>query len=140
MKYEYCLETWGGFYNPEHQLKHAEKEGRHYFESEEERKAYLTKLRGIEKELNAKQLVTNRFEGYNVRVETVLHRVIKYDGREIHTECKLSPNTTYSQALYHLKYKWYPGFNDCPLGEDFDYENAQFSIIQEWITGAFDRE
>lgn len=51
MKYEYLLHTWGGFYNKEHQDKHGEVKGYHYFDTEQERSDYLAKLRKIETEL-----------------------------------------------------------------------------------------
>ena len=65
-----------------------------------------------------------------------MHRVIKYEGKEYYSKYELSPNYPYDAAKYHLENKWYPGFNDYPLGEDFDYENVE--TVQEWITGAFD--
>jgi hypothetical protein len=43
---------------------------------------------------------------------------------------------TFDVAKYTLKWKWTCGFNDYPLGEDFDYDNNHPKIIQEWITGA----
>ena len=138
MKYEYLLHTWGGFYNEEHQEKHGELEGYHYFYTEKERDNYITKLRKIEKDLNAKHLAIEKSEGYNTRTITTLHRVSKYKGKEYYTKNNLPPNYSYSAARYTMKNKWYPGFNDYPLGENFDYDNEDFEIVQEWITGAFD--
>ena len=136
MKYEYLLHTWGGFYNKYYQEKHGEVPGYHYFDSKEERDEYLEKLKKIEIELSAFHLVTILSEGYNTREVTTLHRVIKYEGKEYYSKYELSPNYPYDAAKYHLENKWYPGFNDYPLGEDFDYENVE--TVQEWITGAFD--
>ena len=136
MKYEYLLHTWGGFYNKYYQEKHGEVSGYHYFDSKEERDEYLEKLKKIEIELSAFHLVTILCEGYNTREVTTLHRVIKYEGKEYYSKYELSPNYPYDAAKYHLENKWYPGFNDYPLGEDFDYENVE--TVQEWITGAFD--
>ena len=136
MKYEYLLHTWGGFYNKYYQEKHGEVSGYHYFDSKEERDEYLEKLKKIEIELSAFHLVTILSEGYNAREVTTLHRVIKYEGKEYYSKYELSPNYPYDAAKYHLENKWYPGFNDYPLGEDFDYENVE--TVQEWITGAFD--
>ena len=138
MKYEYLLKTWGGFYNKEYQDKHKEVGGYNYFETADERSKYLVKLRNIERRLNAKYLVVEQSEGYNTREITTLHRVVKFDGREYYTNYKIAPNYSYRSAKYHLENKWYLGFNDYPLGEDFDYENNDVKILQEWITGAFD--
>ena len=136
MKYEYLLHTWGGFYNKYYQEKHGEVPGYHYFDSKEERDEYLENLKKIEIELSAFHLATILCEGYNTREVTTLHRVIKYEGKEYYSKYELSPNYPYDAAKYHLENKWYPGFNDYPLGEDFDYENVE--TVQEWITGAFD--
>lgn len=138
LKYEYMLSTWGGFYNEEYQALHKYEEGYHYFDSEEEREKYIQKLRCTEEDLDAKHLMISKSEGYNVRVNTVLHRVIKYQDKEYYSKYDIGCAYPYEHAKYHLEYKWYPGFNDYPLGEDFDYENNQVETIQEWITGAFD--
>jgi len=138
MKYEYLLHTWGGFYNKEHQEKHGETSGYHYFDTEQPRDEYLAKLRKIEKELNANTLVVRESEGYNVRIITMLHRVVRWDDKEYYTEYKLGPDYPYEVAKYHLENEWYPGFNSYPFGDNFDYENNNIETIQEWITGAFD--
>ena len=36
-----------------------------------------------------------------------------------------------------MENNWYPGFNDYPLGENFDYNENKVTVIQEWITGSF---
>jgi hypothetical protein len=136
MKYEYLLHTWGGFYNKCYQEKHGEVPGYHYFDTKEERNAYLEKLKKIEIELSASHLATTLSEGYNTREVTTLHRVIKHEDKEYYSKCELYPNCPYDVAKYHLKNKWLPGFNDYPIGEDFDYENVE--TVQEWITGSFD--
>ena len=76
-------------------------------------------------------------EGYCCRTRTVLHRVIEWDGKRYYTQLDMGVNYPMDVAQYHLEWKWYPGFNDYPLGEDFDYDNNPVQIIQEWITGAF---
>jgi len=121
MKYEYLLHTWGWFYNKEYKDKHGENSGYHYFDTEEERIEYLKKLKSIEKKLNARHLVITLSEGYNTRTVTTLHRVIKWEEKEYYSNYKISPNYPYDAAKYHLENKWYTGFNDYPLGEDFDY-------------------
>lgn len=136
MKYEYLLHTWGGFYNKEYD--HGETEGFHYFDTKELRDDYLKRLRRIEKELNAKYLMTRESEGYHVRAITTLHRVTKWEGKSYYSKHEMSPSCSFWVAKYHLENKWYPGWNDYPLGEDFDYGKNEVEIIQEWITGAFD--
>jgi hypothetical protein len=140
MKYEYFLLTWGGFYNKEYKDLHNEKPGYHYFDNKEDRDNYISKLRGIEKELSASYLMLVEREGYHVRSEVTINRVSKFEGKEIHTERKMGPGFEYSSAIYHLENKWYPGFNDYPFGEDFDYDTEGFEVIQEWVTGAFAQE
>ena len=134
-KYEYLLFTWGGFYNKEHQDKHKEIGGCHYFDNFIERNNYLQKLKDIEFELNAKHLAFTVNEGFHVREHTILHRVILYNNINYYTQNDMGANYHYDAAKYHLQNKWYPGFNDYPLGEDFDYSKVK--IIQEWITGSF---
>ncbi len=136
MRYEYLLHTWGGFYNKEY--SHNEESGYHYFDTEKERSEYLKKLKSIEKKLNARHLMTTLSEGYNTRTVTTLHRVIKWEDKEYYSKYEMSPNYPYDSAKYHLENKWYVGFNDYPLGEEFDYENNEVEVVQEWITGAFD--
>lgn len=136
--YEYYLLTWGGFYNEEYQIKHKEISGHHHFESDTDREKYVKKLRRIEKKLGARHLAINRHEGYTCREETVLHRVIEYSGIQFYSKCSMGVGYDYSTAAYHMEWKWYPGFNDYPLGESFNYNNVK--IISEWITGHFLQE
>lgn len=138
VKYEYLLHTWGGFYNEEFKEIHKEESGYHYFDTKEEREQYLNKLKNIEKELNARVLISVLSEGYNTRIMTTLHRVIKVDGKEYYSRHDMSPNYPFEVAKFHLEYKWQPGFNDYPLGENFDYSTDNYELIQEWITGGFD--
>lgn len=138
MKYQYLLHTWGGFYNDEYKSSHNESSGYHYFDTKLERTQYLEKLKEIEAQLSAFHLATDISEGYNTRTNTVLHRVIKWESKEYYSSYILPPNYPYGTAKYHLENKWYPGFNDYPLGEEFDYEKNKVETVQEWITGAFD--
>ena len=50
------------------------------------------------------------------------------------------PRSSIPKVEYIIEEKWYPGFNDYPLGEDFDYNSDGFEVIQEWITGGFNVE
>lgn len=134
-QYKYHLLTWGGFYNEQYKSIHNEEEGNFFFSTEEGRKSYIEYLRGIEKELNARHLVISMSEGYSFE-RTILHRVIRFEGKEFYTQYDMGINFPFGAAKYHMEYKWRPGFNDDPLGEDFDYSKVE--IVQEWITGAFD--
>ena len=133
--YEYYLLTWGGFYNEEHQIEHKFESGDHYFMSEKSRDGYLASLRTIEEDLNARHLASGTHEGFTCHERTVLHRVIEYAGIKFYSRYDIGVGYDYSSAAYHMEWKWYPGFNDYPLGEDFDYTDVE--IISEWITGAF---
>jgi hypothetical protein len=135
MKYEYYLYTWGGFYNEWN--KHGEKPGHHYFDTAKERQVYIDKLQDIEKKLDARHLAMRLHEGFNCRTSTKLHRVIEVDGKTYYSENDLGVGVDFEGATYILEYKWRPGFNDEPLGGDFDYDSHKVKIIQEWISGCF---
>jgi len=139
LKYEYHILIWGGFFNKEYKDIHKIESGDYYFDSEKKRYNFLLKLKKISIKLNAKMLMHSFTEGYNCRTDTILHRIIRYDGREYYSWYNMGKNYPYDAAMYHLEWKWNPGFNDYPLGDDFDYEKHMFKteIIQEWITGAF---
>ena len=140
-KYEYHLQTWGGFYNEEFQKIHGFKEGNYDFNSLEDRTNYLNKLHLAENQLNARMLATVLSEGYTCNEICILHRVTEFEGKEYYTTRELSVNASYDGAKYMLEWKWTPGCNDYPLGEDFDYDGrTDWKIIQEWITGAFTPE
>jgi len=136
-KYEYHLLTWGGFYNEEYLKIHNIQSGDYYFDTSEERQAFINRLYSFESQLGTNGLVMTLTEGYCCRTRTVIHRVIEWDGKTYYTQCDMGVNYHMDAAQYHLEYKWYPGFNDYPLGEDFDYDNNPVQIIREWITGAF---
>lgn len=139
LKYQYHLLTWGGFYNNEHKEKHGFNEGDYVFDTEKERSEHIEKLK--EAELlypEAKMLAISTSEGYNCNIRTTLHRVVEYEGKEYYSNYDMGINYRYSAAKYHMEYKWYPGFNDYPLGEDFNYNKLdEYQIKQEWVTGAF---
>ena len=137
MKYEYHLRTWGGFYNEEYKAVHKKEEGDFWFNTKEEREKYLANLTEISASLNANFLMSVEHEGYHVRTEVVLNRISKHNEKEIHTTRSMGYGYNYDNAKYFLEYKWYPGFNDYPFGEDFDYSDPNFQVVQEWITGAF---
>lgn len=133
-KYEYFLLTWGGFYNEEH--LHGFKEGNYWFDTLEERTEYINKLHKAEiKYLNARMLCISLNEGFNLRVETKLHRVIEFDNKKYYSEYSMGYGYPYDAAMYHMEYKWQPGFNNYPLGEEFDY--SKIIILQEWVSGSF---
>lgn len=140
LKYEYHLLTWGGFYNEEHQKIHKQISGDFWFNSNEDREKYIDELKEIEAKLGAKYLVVLCTEGYNCRVRTKIHRVCEYKGKQYYSEYDMGINYGIDESAYHLEYKWYPGFNDYPLGEQFDYSNPEFKIISQWVSGAFNIE
>lgn len=135
--YKYHLSTWGGFYNEEYKKVHNKEKGDYLFDTYEEREAYIQELKTIEKDLNTKYLAISRTEGFNCHIRTVLHRVCELNGTLYHTTCDMGINYPYDAAQFHMQWKWYPGFNDYPFGESYDYNSEEYTIVQEWIEGAF---
>jgi hypothetical protein len=135
-EYEYHLFTWGGFYNEEHLKIHKKPRGDFWFKTKKERQQFINELKSIERELNVKHLMMTLSEGYCCRIRTVLHRVIEWEGKRYYSKYDMGVNYPMDAAEYHLTWKWYPGFNDYPLGEDFDYYKNEVKVIREWITGA----
>ena len=135
-KYEYHLYTWGGFYNEEYFKIHQKPQGDFWFDTYEERQQFIDELRAIEDKLNARHLSMTLSEGYCCRTSTILHRVVEWEGKRYYSKCDMGINYPFSAAKHCLEYKWTCGFNDYPLGEDFDYDTNKPKVIQEWITGA----
>jgi len=135
-KYEYHLFTWGGFYSEQYFKIHQKPQGDFWFDTAEARQQFIDELKAIEEKLNARHLAMTLSEGYCCRTNTVLHRVIEWEGKRYYSKRDMGINYPISAAIYHLKWKWTCGFNDYPLGEDFDYVQNQPKVIQEWITGA----
>lgn len=133
-KYEYCLKTWGGFFNEEFAKEHLYNPGVRFFDTEKEREVYLGQMRWWEIELNARHLTALKVEGYNLE-RTVVHRITEWEGESYYTSSEMTYGLTPEVAQYHLDSQWTPGHNDYPLGEDFDYETNKVTIIQEWFTG-----
>lgn len=132
-KYEYMVNTWGGFYNDQHKNKHHQEPGYRWFETKEERHLYITSLETISEQLNAKMLMYTFEEGYHTRIKTVLHRVIYYKGKEYYSENDLGFGFPMDGAEYIMEWKWTPGGNDCVA---FEGEDEKYETIAEWITGA----
>lgn len=136
-KYEYYIYTWGGFYNDKYFKVHKHLPGARWFDTKESRDAYLELLKEIETTLNARHLAYQVAEGCHTRNLPVIHRISEYKGKRVYTRYEWSWPESLSALKYHAEWKWYPGFNDYPFGEDFDdYQNV--NIVQEWFTGAFD--
>ncbi len=139
-KYKYTLHTWGGFYNDD-VVGHDFKEGGYSFNTKVERDTRVDILQKKAKELN--QIVCiNKDEGYTTDQHTTLHRISSYKGKEVYTTCVIdSIYYPMDSALFYIGNSWYPGHNDYPFGDDFDYtnfeENPDFIVKAEWITGAF---
>lgn len=135
-KYQYCVKTWGGFYNHEYFLIHGLKKGEYVFDTLEERRVFIDERKTISKHLNARELAIECSEGFCCNIDTVCHRVVEIDGTQYYSSFNKGRNYSFSDAKYWMENKWYTGFNDCPLGGDFDYAAADIKIIKEWITGA----
>ena len=139
LKYQYHIQLWGGFYNDNHKKKHGFEPGDYLFDTKEQREKYLNNLETISEKLNAKMLAYTKTEGFNCDTRTVLHRVTEFEDKIYYTERDLGINYPYDSAKYMIEWKWTPGCNDYPLGEDFEYDERQNEYnVHEWITGAFD--
>jgi len=106
LKYEYHLQTWGGFYNDEYAKIHKKVEGDFWFDTKEERQLYIDELKFIRKELNAVGLALDISEGYNCRQTTTLHRVVEWEGKRYYSTYDLGINYPFRAANYHLNWKW----------------------------------
>ena len=133
-RYQYHVLTWGGFYNKEYKDIHGFEEGDYVFESEKEREDFIKNRELVADKLNARYLMISCSEGYCCNIRTTLHRIVRHKGVDYYTTRDMGINYPFKVAKSFLENKWYPGFNDYPLGEDFDY--SKVSVIKEWITGA----
>lgn len=139
-RYQYHVQTWGGFYNEDHKKTHGLEPGDYLFGTKGARDVFVNHRRQLEQKLNAKSLMVVMTEGFHCDVRTTLHRVVEYRGQQHYSTSDMGVNYPLPVAKYHLENKWYPGFNDYPLGEDFDYSSEEVITVKEWITGAFDLE
>jgi len=135
-KYLYHVFTWGGFYNREYVEMHHLTEGDFFFETPEKRAACIAGRKLIAASLYLENYICfSCTEGYHCKEHTILHRVVSYKDKQYYSEHDLGVGCSYASALHFLQNEWYPGFNDYPLGEPFDYDKVH--IDEEWITGAF---
>jgi len=139
-EYHYNVLVWGGFFNKEYRKIHGYQDGNYRFKSIEERTKFINTLESIEFNLGAKYLMTSLSEGFNCFKSVHIHRICKYKDKTLHTKRNMGVNYPFDSAQYFLENKWYPGFNDYPFGEDFDYEDPDFIVIDEWVTGSFGGE
>ena len=144
-EYTYYLYTWGGFYNDKYIELHGYFEkGAFFFDTKEERDSYIKELKNAEEKYNAKYLIFQIAEGYNLSVESMpcIHRVVEYKGVKYYSYYQLHWPMEITNAAYIKQYKWYPGFNDETveeiLQEEVNYEEVE--IIEEWYTGKFKDE
>lgn len=135
LKYEYYCHLWGGFFNEDNKKIHKYNEGDYYFDTEEERSSFIKKLESYISNLDEYHtLERNLSEGFHVRERATLYRTIKYKDKFYHSEYLWSfANELIFNLIFHLENQWYPGFNDYPLGEDFDY--SEIEIIEEGVKG-----
>lgn len=135
LKFEYYCSLWGGFFNDNNKKIHGFKEGAYYFDTIKERNDFIIELESFIPQLDSlATLARDLAEGFNVRKRAAAYRIIKYKGKFHYSEYKWSfANASASVIMYHMENKWYPGFNDYPLGENFDYSKVE--IIEEGIKG-----
>lgn len=84
---EYLLNTWGGFYNEEHTIKHGKKEGYFWFKAENARSAYIQELRDLEIDLQAFSLMIKCCEGESniIRIRTIVKAEVSRFGIDLGT-------------------------------------------------------
>jgi len=109
MKYEYCLKTWGGFYNEQHQKKHGHKEGYFWFDTAEARENYIKLLQTIENDLHAYGLGVAKTEGTETRFKTVAKMIFVFKGKEYPYETDFG----YGYALDSAEFMFYEGNFAC---------------------------
>ena len=85
-KYEHMVRTWGGFYNPEHAAKHGLAPGSFWFDTKQERDAFVADLGRIEDELQAKHLAVSLAEGTDTRARTVAKLDLLHNGKRFSIE------------------------------------------------------
>lgn len=73
----------GGFYNEQYFKIHQKQRGDFWFDTAEARQQFIDELKAIEEKLNARHLAMTLSEGYCCRTNTVLHRVIEWEGNAI---------------------------------------------------------
>ena len=143
-KYEFCLKTWGGFFNHEHKQKHGVEEGYHFFNTKAELKKYLGELKKIEQELNARILAYDIFEGKHVRYETIAKMVLIYKSIEYPFEYNFGFGYPVSSAYFlfengnyscdcnlslFINRKYGDVIDELECGEEIEIKN--FLVIQE---------
>ena len=111
MKYEYMLQTWGGFYNEEYQKMHGYKPGYFWFDTTEERDAYVQELKTAEQKYSDclfAAIATYAAEGEYTRLLTIAKMVFVYHGNE-----------------YPYEYNF--GFGYSPEGAEFMFTLGNYS-------------
>lgn len=135
-KYQYHVLTWGGFYNEDYQAVHGLSEGDFFFDTEGEREKFINHRKKLSSEMNAREVVFYKTEGFCCNVRTVLHRVCEYKGVQVYDTYDMGVNYPFDVAEYHMSDKWYLGHNHYPFG-DIDYEREKVKVLGQWITGAY---
>jgi hypothetical protein len=135
-KYQYHCKTWGGFYNDEYKNIHGLSGGDFVFDSKQERQSFIDFRQAVSAELKANYLMIDNSEGFECCTRVTLHRVVEHQGISYYSTRDMGINYPFVSAKRFMENNWYPGFNDYPLGEDFE-EYDSVKIVSEWITGAF---
>lgn len=75
---EYLLNVWGGFFNEGNQVRHGKRPGYYWFNSPDEREAFVNDLMEIEERLDAHYLATRYYDGPLVRKRTIARGSLTY--------------------------------------------------------------
>lgn len=131
-KYEYLLKTWGGFYNKEHQDIHGFEEGYFWFDTQEERKEYIDKLKKTEEELKALYVMTVLSEGYFTRYKTIAKVILIYKDKKYPVDYNFGFNYPERSA----EFMWLDGNYSCDCNRSrFIRENYGKDSIPELNCG-----
>jgi len=126
--YEYFLYTYGGFYNSEFQKKHGFIKGTHWFESEEDRQAYIHKLNKLTISTLNYNLFMTKDEGRHTRYRTILTVVME------HGEALYEYKHAYEYFFdsERLKNTWFKGecSCDCTRSLLIKQSNPEFSKLK----------
>ncbi len=141
VKYEWVLQTWGGFYNKHYQEQHKEVPGYQWFETEAQLIKEVDRLRRLERDYREQDrvtgttstccLVTDVNEGYDTRLMTTLNVIVQYRGKTWHITRDMGYGYPTSAAEYHMEWKW--DSNYWIDGSWVDDAATECKVLDSWI-------
>ena len=123
-KYEYMLNTWGGFYNDSYQRIHGYKPGYYWFDTAEERETYIEELQKTEKLMKAYHLVGVKEEGTHTRKRTIAKMLLVYNG----TEYPYEHDFGYAYPPESARFMFFDGNYSCDCNKSTFLLRAGFDV------------